>query len=153
LDRDLTNPAMRSLEVRVLVTKTQLSSLIQALERVMSAIQKQQQEQIKLFEALQSVASATMKNPQQIGEAEKLAETGLLPKFIESLPYRSEILSLTEDAYASLTADQRASLEASLMAKLFQYRDINEQVDGWVKLNPGDPDSSKVYPLHLSYLP
>lgn len=153
LDRDLTNPTMRSLEVRVLITKSQLSSLIQALDRVMTAMQKQQQEQIKLFEALQSVASATMKNPDQIASAEKLAETGLLPKFIEALPYRSEILSLTEDAYASLTADQRAALEASLMAKLFQYRDINEQVDGWVKLNPSDADSSKVYPLHLSYLP
>jgi serine/threonine-protein kinase PpkA len=152
-DRDLTNPTIRSLEVRVLVTKTQLSSLIQALDRVLQAMHKQQQEQIKLFEALQSVASATMKNPEQIGQAQRLADTGLLPKFIESLPYKSDILSLTEDSFASLTADQRAVLEGSLQAKLWQYRDINEQVDGWVKLNPGDPDSAKVYPLHLSYLP
>jgi hypothetical protein len=94
-----------------------------------------------------------MKNPDAIGQAEKLAETGLLPKFIEALPYHSEILSLTEDSYASLTADQRASLEASLHAKLQQYRDINESVDGWVKLNPADSDARKVFPLHLSYLP
>lgn len=153
LDRDLTNPTIRSLEVRVLINKLQLSSLIQALGRVMEAMAKQQQEQIKLFEALQSVASATMKNPDAIGRAEKLAETGLLPKFIAALPYHSEILSLTEDSYASLTADQRAALEASLHAKLQQYRDLNEAVDGWVKLNPADPDAKKVYPLHLSYLP
>jgi hypothetical protein len=152
-DRDLTNPIIRSLEVRVLITKTQLSSLIQALDRVMEAMRKQQQEQIKLFEALQSVASATMKSPEQIAQAQRLADTGLLPKFIESLPYKSDILSLTEDGFASLTADQRATLEARLQAKLWQYRDINEQVDGWVKLNPGDPDSAKVYPVHLSYLP
>ena len=153
VDRDLTNPAIRSLEVRVLITKQQLSSLIQALDRVMQAIYKQQQEQIKLFEALQSLASATMKNPDDIAGAQKLADTGLLPKFIEALPYKSEILSLSEDSYASFTADQRATLEASLAAKLQQYRDINETVDGWIKLNPGDPDASKVYPLHLSYLP
>ena len=110
-------------------------------------------EQIKLFEALQSLASATMKNPDDIAGAQKLADTGLLPKFIEALPYKSEILSLSEDSYASFTADQRATLEASLAAKLQQYRDINETVDGWIKLNPGDPDASKVYPLHLSYLP
>jgi len=153
VDRDLTNPSIRALEVRVLINKEQLSSLIQALDRVMQAMVKQQQEQIKLFEALQGLASATMKNPDGIAQAEKLADTGLLPKFIEALPYKSEILSLTEDSYASFTADQRASLEASLAAKLQQYRDINESVDGWVKLNPGDPDAAKVYPLHLSYLP
>ena len=153
VDRDLTNPSIRALEVRVLVNKAQLSSLIQALDRVTQAMVKQQQEQIKLFEALQSLASATMKNPDGIAQAQKLADTGLLPKFIEALPYKSEILSLTEDSYASFTADQRAGLEASLAAKLQQYRDINESVDGWVKLNPGDPDAAKVYPLHLSYLP
>jgi serine/threonine-protein kinase PpkA len=152
LDRDLTNPTIRSMEVRVLITKEQLSNLILALDGVMQAMAKQQQEQIKLFEALQSVASATMKNPDQIGQAGKLAETGLLPKFIEALPYRSEILSLTEDSYASLTADQRAALETSLLAKLEQYRDINES-DAWIKLNSADADAQKVFPLHLSYLP
>ncbi len=153
LDRDLTNPTLRSLEVRVLVTKTQLSSLIQALDRVMEAMRKQQDDQIRLFEALQSVASTTMKNPDQISQAGRLAETGLLPRFIEALPYKSEVLSLTNDSYASLTADQRAALEIGLQAKLKQYRDINEQVDGWVKLNEDDPDAYKVYPLHLGYLP
>jgi hypothetical protein len=153
LDRDLTNPTVRSLEVRVLLNKEQLSNLILALDRVMDAMREKQQGQIKLFEALQGVASATMKNPEAIGKAQTLAETGLLPKFIAALPYRSEILSLTEDTYGSLTAFQRAALEASLVAKLQQYRDINETLEGWVKLNPGDSDAKKVYPLHLDYLP
>ncbi len=52
-----------------------------------------------------------------------------------------------------MTAEQRAALERSLSAKLQQYRDINEQVDGWVRLNDSDPDINKVYPLHLDYLP
>lgn len=152
LDRDLTDPTVRSMEVRVLVTREQLSNLILAVDSVMQAMAKQQQEQIKLFEALQSVASATMKNPDQIGQAGKLAETGLLPRFIEALPYRSEILSLSEDSFASLTADQRFSLEMSLLSKLQQYRDISES-DVWFKLNPADSNARMVFPLHLSYLP
>jgi len=55
--------------------------------------------------------------------------------------------------YASMTAEQRSALENSLRAKLQQYRDINEQVDGWVRLNETDPEGSKVYPLILDYLP
>ena len=52
-----------------------------------------------------------------------------------------------------MTAEQRSSLDSSLRAKLQQYYDINEQVDGWVKLNEGDAEIDMVYPLHLDYLP
>jgi hypothetical protein len=72
---------------------------------------------------------------------------------IESLPYKSDILSMNNEMLASLTVEQRVALEKSLGAKLQQYRDINEKVDGWRRLNDTDPDSQRVYPLHLDYLP
>ena len=153
--QDLSAVMGQSLQSSIVMIGKALNSpkeSLTALSRAGITFSEQQKEQIKLFEALQSVASATMKNPDQIGQAGKLAETGLLPKFIEALPYRSEILSLSEDSYASLTADQRAALETSLLAKLEQYRDINES-DAWIKLNPADSDAEKVFPLHLSYLP
>ena len=52
-----------------------------------------------------------------------------------------------------MTAEQRSALESSLRAKLQQYRDINEQVDGWVKLDETDQEGNRVYPLILEYLP
>lgn len=82
-----------------------------------------------------------------------LANTGLLPSFVRSLPYKSEVLSLSNDMYASMTAEQRSALESNLRAKLRQYQDINEQVDGWVSLNEADAETSKVYPMFLDYLP
>ena len=109
--------------------------------------------QMQFFDALQGVSSQAMKNPEAINQFGTLAESGLLPAFLQGLPYRSEILSLNAEMYASMTAEQRAALERSLRAKLQQYRDINEQVDGWVRLNDSDPDINKVYPLHLDYLP
>ena len=109
--------------------------------------------QMQFFEALQGVATQTMKNPEAINASRRVADAGLLPAFIQSLPYKSEILSLTDEMYASMTAEQRSALENSLRAKLQQYRDINEQVDGWVRLNETDPEGSKVYPLILDYLP
>ncbi len=153
LDRDTTNPAIRALEVRVLVNKRQLSDLIPALEQVLSAMDRAKMSQMQFFDALQGVSSQTMKNPEAINQFGTLAESGLLPAFLQGLPYRSEILSLNAEMYASMTAEQRAALERSLRAKLQQYRDINEQVDGWVRLNDSDPDINKVYPLHLDYLP
>lgn len=152
-DRDLANPADVALEVRVLVTREQLSSLVQALDRVVQALKKAELSQGQFFAALQGVAGQTLKRPEDLGKAQSLAESGLLPAFIQSLPYKSEILSLTDDMYASLTAEQRAQLEWSLRAKLAQYRAINEQVDAWHRLNESDPDSEMVHPLHIDYLP
>ncbi|WP_073615415.1 vWA domain-containing protein [Desulfopila aestuarii] len=153
LDRDLINPADKSLDVRVLVTREQLSSLSQALDQVVQALMRAEVTQGQFFEALQGVAGQAMKRPEDLGGPTRLADTGLLPAFIQSLPYKSDILSLTDDMFASMTAEQRSQLEWSILAKLDQYRTINEQVDAWFRVNDTDPDQDLVYPLHLDYLP
>ncbi|MCG5502195.1 vWA domain-containing protein, partial [Ectothiorhodospira lacustris] len=149
LDRDLVNPADRALDVRVLVNREQLSSLAQSLDMVVQALMRAEVTQAQFFEALQGVAGQTMKRPDEIGQGARLAETGLLPAFIQSLPYRSDILSLTDEMFAGMTTEQRSQLEWSILAKLEQYRAINEQVDAWFRLNDADEDRDMVYPLHL----
>ena len=153
MDRDLINPADKALDVRVLVTREQLSTLSQALDKVVQALMRAEVTQAQFFEALQSVSGQTMKRPEDIGAAGRLADTGLLPGFIASLPYRSDILALSDEMFASMTAEQRSQLEWSILAKLEQYRAINEQVDAWFRLNDTDADREMVYPLHLDYLP
>ncbi len=153
LDRDLINPADKALDVRVLVTREQLSSLSQTLDQVVQAVMRAEVTQGQFFEALQGVAGQAMKRPEDLGGAVRLADTGLLPAFIQSLPYKSDILALTDDMFASMTAEQRSQLEWSILAKLDQYRTINEQVDAWFRVNEADPDQDMVYPLHLDYLP
>jgi hypothetical protein len=152
-DRDLVNPADKALDVRILVTRDQLSSLAQALDNVVQALMRAEVTQMQFFEALQSVSGQAMKRPEDMAQAEKLGNTGLLPAFIQSLPYKSDILALTDEMYASMTAAQRSQLEWNILAKLEQYRAINEQVDAWFKLNDTDGDQDMVYPLHLDYLP
>ena len=153
LDRDIGNPILNAMDVRVLLSKNQLSDLIRSIEQVTKALARAEYSHQQFFEALQSVAGQTLKQPDAIEKADKLAQTGLLPGFIRSLPYRSEVLSLSDEMYAAMTAEQRSALESNLRAKLRQYQDINEQVDGWVSLNEEDPDGAKVYPLYLDYLP
>lgn len=153
MDRDLLNPTDTALEVRVLVTREQLSSLVQALNRVLEAFEKSEKSQGQFFEALQSLSGQAMKRPEDLGHAQNLAETGLLPSFIQSLPYHSAILSLTNEMYASFTPEQRVQLEWGLRAKLAQYVAINAEVDAWHRLNESDPASELVHPLHIDYLP
>ncbi len=152
-DRDLTNPVNRALEVRVLLTREQLSDLILALDRILAAMLEAKKGQMDFFDSLQSLAAQTMKRPKDIARADDLLRLGLAPGFIEGLPYRSEVLSLDQDSYASLTAEQRSGLFDRLTAKLNQYREINETVDGWADLSPQGGDGSRLYPLQLDYLP
>jgi serine/threonine-protein kinase PpkA len=153
VDRDLLNPVDRALAVRVLITRAQLSSLVQALDQVVQAFMKAEVTQSQFFDALQAVSGQTLKRPEDIGKSMRLAESGLLPAFISSLPYKSDVLALSNEMYASMSAEQRSALEWSLLTKLQQYRAINEQVDAWTRLNEGDPDSEMVYPMHLDYMP
>jgi hypothetical protein len=99
--------------------------------------------QMQFFDALQAVSGQTLKRPEDIGGSMKLAESGLLPAFVRSLPYKSDVLALDNERCASMTAEQRSALEWNLIGKLQQYRAINEQVDAWTALNEGDPESEK----------
>ena len=153
LDRDLVDPTQKSLDVRVLITKNQLNTLSQSLDSIIEALTRAELTQEQFFDALQAISSQTMKKPEDISKAKRLVDTGLLPAFIKSLPYKSDIMSLSNEMYASMTADERAQLIWSLKAKLIQYRQINERVDAWQKLNESDSDGEKVYPLKIDYLP
>jgi hypothetical protein len=153
LDRDLLQPTDRSLEVRVLVSRDQLSDLTRALDSVIQAFMRAEMSQVQFFDALQAVSGQTMKRPEEVSQAMTLARSGLLPAFIHSLPYRSDILSMTDDLFASMTAEQRSQLQWNVLAKLEQYRAINDKVDAWQRLNENDPDSERVFPLHVDYLP
>jgi serine/threonine-protein kinase PpkA len=152
-DRDLTNPSFRALEVRVLLSKEQLSDLILALDRILQALQQAKMSNLDFFDALQGLAAQSMKRPDEIARVDSVRQAGLVPKFIESLPYRSEILALDRERYASLTAEQRSDLIRRLGAKLSQYVRINESVDGWQSLSGQDGAGRKLYPLQLDYLP
>lgn len=153
LDRDLTDPGVRSLEVRVLVNREQLSDLLVALDTVIKGLNNAEMTQRQFFDALQAVAAQAEKDPERIAKAQKLRDAGLLPAFVESLPYKSEILELSDAEFGGMTAEQKSGLEQRLKAKLAQYRKVNEQVDGWVKLNEQDEGTKMVYPLQLDALP
>ncbi|MDM8569778.1 hypothetical protein QUF50_09775, partial [Thiotrichales bacterium HSG1] len=156
LDRDLLNPRIKSLQVRVLLTKRDLNDLIVALESVLEAMQQSQLTSIQLFDALQGVITQTLKGDKiTLTTAKKLAESGLMPSWINSLPYKSKLLEMDNESFAALSAEKRASLEHEIEAKLQFYREINENTDLWSILDERsvNNDIDSVYPLNLDALP
>ncbi len=151
-DRDLFDPAIEALEVRILLNKKQLSSLVQVVGDIITAMKNAKVTERQFFETLQETSTQFIKDPSKIGKAKNLKESGLLPNFLESLPYRSEIGSLTDERFASWTTQKRTNFAQRLEAKLAQYITINESVDKWIVLDESDPNN-KIYPLHIDLLP
>ena len=84
--------------------------------------------------------------------AKDLNDSGLLPTWIASLPYKSDILEMDNEIFEALSPDERGSLEDDIDAKLQYYREINES-DLWVSLDDRDGSSEHVYPINLEMLP
>jgi serine/threonine-protein kinase PpkA len=153
-DRDLIDPHKESLTPRLLVSREHLNNLIAALEQVVDAMVQQKFTRQSLFEALQGVMAGAQQGQQfDFKAGMDLASTKLLPRWIEALPYRSRILSLTNETFASMTPDERAALERDLKSKLELYRSYNNDPKLWIALDERDSTSEKVYPVPIDALP
>ncbi|HAI70108.1 MAG TPA: VWA domain-containing protein [Gammaproteobacteria bacterium] len=153
LDRDFTDPDKRALDVRLLIKKSELNDLITALEQVLMAIKRSELTSMQFFDALQGVVTAAGKGEDiSFKGAKRLKNSGLLPAWISSLPYKSAILELDDEMFESLSPDERGTLEDDIDAKLQYYREINES-DLWVSLDDRDRNDANVYPINLEMLP
>jgi hypothetical protein len=153
LDRDFIDPSIRSLDVRLLIKKAELNDLIGALEKVLMAIKRSKLTSMQFFDALQGVVTSAGKGQQITFQGAKdLKDSGLLPSWIASLPYKSAILEMDNEMFEALSPDERGALEDDIDAKLQYYREINES-DLWVGLDDRESSSEHVYPINLEMLP
>ncbi|MFO7747887.1 MAG: vWA domain-containing protein, partial [Orrella sp.] len=155
VDRDLTSPAKATTEVRVLMTKAQLSDMSSAVKTIVDAANQSHISPSVMFEQLRSVAATMGRDPNQInqGSTTRLSELGLLGEYIEGLPYRSDVLNLDEETWKSWSASQQQQFIRNLSSKLALYRNFNADLDRWVALAPDADPSENVYPVPLEALP
>lgn len=154
IDRDPTDSSRRALDVRVLVTRRELNDLILALDQVLEAMRTAEFTQMAFFESLQAVLSQVHHGESaDLAGAETLADSDLLPVWIETLPYRSTLLDMSDAVFESLSADERARLITGLEAKRNLYVDISENADLWTALDDRVAVDDRVYPLSLGVLP
>ncbi|HWP48358.1 MAG TPA: vWA domain-containing protein [Candidatus Limnocylindrales bacterium] len=152
-DKDLMDPNIPSLEVRVLVTKNELDSLKTVLQEIMTAGRAGMIGGQDFFKALQAVPSVAARAGDQIRNAKTLAESGLLPEFMLDLPYRSRIMEMSNELWASWSPDQQEEFLHEIDAKIKLYAAIHDNPKGWIALNPGDDPSEYVHPISLEALP
>lgn len=154
-DRDLVQQNRPSVDVRVLLTKAQLSDLSDVVSQILDAANQGLISPVDMFEQLRSVAASMGTDPNQLKQSEstQLAELGLMGEYLEDLPYQSEVLNLDEATWKSWDGLAQERFIRNLSIKLRHYRRYNEDVDRWVSLAEGSDPRENVYPVPLEMMP
>ncbi len=161
LDRDFRDPERAAVEVRVLLTRDQLSDLHDVLAAVLERAEEGMLSPQTFLEELQSLAATMARDPTQLGsttattagEGNSLAELGFMREYIEDLPYTAEVMGLSLDDWQSWSTKQQVAFVTGLEDKIAYYRALHDHTDLWVSLDNGPVDGDSVFPVPLEVLP
>ncbi|AIS17297.1 serine/threonine protein kinase [Pseudomonas rhizosphaerae] len=154
-DRDLIKQNIPATDVRVLLTKSQLSDLSDVMKQILDAANEGLISPTDMFEKLRSVAATMGTDPNQLKQNNntKVADLGVLGEYLEDLPYHSEVLNLDEDTWKSWDGLAQEKFIRTLSTKLRHYQRYNADVDRWVALAKDSDARDNVYPVPLEMMP
>jgi hypothetical protein len=158
VDRDPAKPDERAVDVRVLLTRDQLSDLEGVLSRILQRAEEGALAPQSFLDELRSLAAVVSRDPQSVqasasGEGASLADLGYMREYIEGLPYQSEVMNLDLADWQQWPAEQQFEFINKLDSKTAYYKALHDNVDLWVSLDGGPVDGDSLYPLLLEALP
>jgi len=154
-DRDLVKQNQPSVDVRVLLSKSQLSDLAEVVQKIADAGNEGLISPTNMFEQLRSVAATMGQDPNQLKQknSANLGQLGLLGEYLGDLPYLSDVLGMDEETWKNMKGMEQEKFIQRLYTKLKYYQRCNADVDRWVSLAPGSDPRDHVYPVPLEVLP
>lgn len=153
VDKDLTDPARQSLEVRLLISKRQLDSLATLLNEVIAAGRTGQISGDDFFTSLQAASVVASRDPNLLKNAKTIGQSGLIPGFLEGLPYHSRLMDMSNELWNSWNVTEQDQFLSEMDARVRAYKSLHDTPEGWVTLNPGADADESVYPIPLELLP
>ena len=159
LDRDFRNPERPTLDVRVLLTRDQLSDLHQVLKQVLERAEEGLLSPRGFIDDLQSLAATLSRDPTKVARstqaagADNLADLGYMREYIEDLPYTGEVMDLSLEGWEDWPAKRQLELINRLENKINYYQALHDHTDLWISLGGGPVTGDSVFPVPLEMLP
>lgn len=150
-DRDLADPTVSSLDVRVLLTRNQLSDLARSLQAILQAGLAGRTEPRTFFTQLRATFAAAARDPQRITGAQRIG--ALLGEYLDDLPYQSEIMDIGEADWIAMGAIAQRTILNSIEAKLRLYQEFQSNADLWVDLSGSRAAGEALFPVPIEALP
>jgi hypothetical protein len=161
LDHDFRDPERATLDVRVLLTRDQLSDLQYVLRQVLSTAEEGLLSPRNFLNDLKSLAASLRRAPDEIasstisasGTGTNLADLGYMREYMEDLPYASEIMDLSLETWESWPAKEQLAFIDNLENRINYYKAIHDHTDLWISLDGGPVSGDSVFALPLDMLP
>lgn len=151
-DRDLTNPALPSFQVCVLLTKLQLNDLQQSLKLIVDSARRTRSSPKDFFAEIASASAHMSRDPSALARGSNLVDSGILGEYLEGLPYRSKSLNMTQDLWLSLSVAEQQDFIDELESKIRLYETFHNDLANWVRFGDAEPGDA-LYRVPLSTLP
>jgi len=154
LDKDLASRQTQSLDIRVLMSKSQLSDLASTVSALYTAMQKGLAEPDSFERQLRSALLTLSRDPNKIGSASNRELTdAALGEYLNGLPFHSVAMGLDQDTWLGRSPSEQQELIDHLAVDLNLYQHMQDDVTHWVSLAPGARPEDAVYPVPLDALP
>ncbi|MCB9960311.1 MAG: VWA domain-containing protein [Rhodospirillaceae bacterium] len=152
-DRSFEDPRQASLQVRLLITKNELSDLSDVLRVIVEAGQANRLSPEDFFGQLQSAVANLARDPNRLVDPNFDNLGDLMGEYLRDLPYRSLILDLDEQTWLSMGPGRQLEILDNLEALLHLYEAYHDQPDLWIPLYEGAPEGEHVFPISIDALP
>lgn len=150
-DRDLADPLQRNLDVRVLLTRNQLSDLAQSLQTILQAGLAGRTEPQTFFTQLRSAFAAAARDPSQIARADRIG--AMLGEYLDGLPYKSDIMNVSEQDWLAMGAIGQRTRLNDVESRLRLYQEFEAHPDLWVQISGSKDPGEAMYPVPIEALP
>ncbi len=153
IDKAVENPAKLAVEPRLLLTKNELATMAELLDNLVRLGEQAQDsgDAYSFFGQVRGVIADMAQNPDRVVNAEADTLGGAL-EYLEQLPYRSQLLQMTEDRWGQSAMLRRTILDG-MRQKLVQYRKWLYDDTVWTALYDGAPDGEHVFAMPFDVLP
>lgn len=151
-ERFMPKPELHAMKPYLLIRRRELDALADRLEGILATARQsagQPNLGLSLFELLQQNTGWTLKDPSAV----QLGEAFGMPDGLELVPYKSPILSMTNNEWRSMAGDQQDQFFGDIETMLKHYENLRRNADVWRPLTENAPPSEWVALLELDMLP
>ena len=153
-DKALEDGRVNALTPRLLISKNELSTLSTVVRTVIDLGERGQgsTDQVNFFNQIKEAMVRMSQNPDTLVNTDFTTLGGAFGEVLEDLPYRSQIMEITEQRWANSGTLQREVLDR-LRATLALYERWHDDPANWTKLADDAPDGEWVFAMPFSALP